>query len=102
MKTEQTHSGALNRSKVLAKPESGTTQPSRKSNNCDSAITDAQVLRKASEKVTTVGEPVAEKYKSLECVKKQLGSNWAPLTSHLMDSEDPEGPKKWRALTKKS
>jgi hypothetical protein len=69
---EKTHSGQLNRTKVAAQPSAGATRPAGKTNNCDSAITDAKVY---TPEVVKEVDMNANKDAAYEAMKKQQGSN---------------------------
>jgi hypothetical protein len=71
---EQTHSGQLNRSKIVAQPEAGARKMAGKTCEPDSAMTDAKVLDKAPEAVKEV-DMNANKGAAYDAMKKQQGSN---------------------------
>ena len=68
---EQTHSGQLNRTKIIAQPSAGATRPAHKSCEPDANL---KYDDKASETVTTV-DPNANAGAHYAAVKEQQGSN---------------------------
>ncbi|HET9280358.1 MAG TPA: hypothetical protein VFR24_00150 [Candidatus Angelobacter sp.] len=72
---EKTHSGNLNRSKVVAQPDAGARQMAGKTCNADSAITDAKKYK--PEAVRQV-DPNANKGVVAKCVEQQGGTQNNP------------------------
>lgn len=65
----ETHSGNMNRSKIVADPQDGS-RASGKTNDCEATLRKGNLPQ--AEKVTTV-DPNVNKGVHAECVKKQCG-----------------------------
>lgn len=70
---DETHSGNLNRTKVPATGREGAEKASGKTNNPDSVITDARVLKKAPEAVRQASSTVYKQKVDWNADPKQAG-----------------------------
>lgn len=64
---DKTHDGNLNRTKVNAQPEAGTRQMKGKTNECDSALTDAKKYAPSA-----VTNPTVDKGAGPRAAKRQI------------------------------
>jgi len=71
---EQTHSGQLNQSKIVAQPSAGATKPAGKSCEPDANLEFIDAAEKRAEEVKTV-DMNANKDAAYDAMKQQQGSN---------------------------